>query len=257
MSESYYFGQGKLWIAEIGAGGVLGDWVWLGDVSELTGQGNETRVQHRESFSGVNAMVRDFGKEAGMTWNATMHQLDTDNVGRFTRSRMSAQIAGTVTGEQLPNPVEDDELITLDYMNVTDLVITDSLTPTPATLVRGTHYDYDIFGDVEILTLPTSPAPTFPLLAAYSHGATKQAAFLAGTDKNYALKFKGKNLAENGAPVLVELYKTSAGLLQQLSLITSGNQLAGSPVTFTTLLDSSKPASGDLGQFGRFVDMVA
>ena len=25
MSESYYFGQGKLWIAEIGAGGVLRD----------------------------------------------------------------------------------------------------------------------------------------------------------------------------------------------------------------------------------------
>lgn len=257
MSESYYFGQGKLWIAGIGAGGVLGDWVWLGDVSELTGQGSETRVQHRESFSGVNAMVRDFGKEVGMAWNATLHQLDADNVGRFTRSRMSAQVAGTVTGEQLPNPVQDGELVALDYMNVTDLVITDSLTPTPATLVRGTHYDYDIFGDVEILTLPTTPAPTFPLLAAYSHGAAKQAAFLAGSDKNYALKYKGINLAENGAPIMVELYKTGASLLQQLSLITSGNQLAGSPVTFTTLLDSSKPASGDLGQFGRFVEMAA
>lgn len=257
MSESYYFGQGKLWIAEILAGGLLGPWVWIGDVSELSGQGAETRVQHRESFSGVNAMVRDFGKELGMTWNATMHQLDADNVGRFTRSRMSAQIAGTVTGEVLPNPVANGDLISLDHMNVTDLVITDSVTPTPATLVRGTHYDYDIFGDVEILTLPTTPAPTQPLLAAYSHGATKQAAFLAGTDKNYALKYKGINLAENGAPILVELYKTSAGLLQQLSLITSGNQLASSPVTFTTLLDSSKPASGDLGQFGRFVEMAA
>ncbi|WP_312481041.1 phage tail tube protein [Stutzerimonas nitrititolerans] len=257
MSESYYFGQGKLWIAEILASGALGPWVWLGDVSELTGQGNETRVQHRESFSGVNAMVRDFGKEAGMTWNATMHQLDADNVGRFTRSRMSAQIAGTVTGEQLPDSVEDGDLITLDHMNVTDLVLTDSLTPTPATLVRGTHYDHDIFGDLEILTLPTSPVPTQPLVAAYSHGATKQAAFLAGTDKNYALKYKGINLAENGAPILVELYKTSASLLQQLSLITTGNQLASSPVSFTTLLDSSKPASGDLGQFGRFVEMAA
>lgn len=257
MSESYYFGQGKLWIAEIGAGGVLGDWVWIGDVSELTGQGSETRVQHRESYSGVNAMVRDFGKELGMTWNVTVHQLDADNVGRFTRSRMSAQIAGTVSAEALPNPVANGDLISLDHMNVSSLVITDSATPTPATLVRGTHYDYDIFGDVEILSLPTSPAPTQPLKAAYSHGATKQAAFLAGTDKNYALKYKGVNLAESGAPILVELYKTSAGLLQQLSLITSGNQLASSPISFSTLLDSSKPASGALGQFGRFVEMAA
>ena len=257
MFDSYYFGQGKLWIAEILANGQLGPWVWVGDVSELSGQSNETRVQHRESFSGVNAMVRDFGKEAGMAWNATMHQLDADNVGRFTRSRMSAQVAGTVTGELLPNPVANGDLLTLDHMNVSNLVITDSATPTPVELVRGTHYEYDVFGDLEILALPTSPAPTQPLKAAYSHGATKQAAFLAGSDKNYALKYKGVNLAENGAPILVELYKTSAGLLQQLSLITSGNQLASSPVAFTTLLDSSKPASGSLGQFGRFVEMAA
>ncbi|MDT4842762.1 hypothetical protein FQZ97_766750 [compost metagenome] len=64
------------------------------------------------------------------------------------------------------------------------------------------------------------------------------------------------NLAENGAKCMVELYKVSAGLLQSLSLITSGNQLAGSPVTFSSLLDSSKPASGDLGQFGRYIELV-
>lgn len=256
MSEKYYFGQGKLWIAEILAGGALGPWVWLGDVSELSGQGSETPVQHRESFSGTNALVREFSRELGMAWSATLHQLDVDNVGRFTRSKMSETIGGTVTGEELPSPVADGDLIALDNMNVSDLVLTDSLTPTPATLELGVHYDYDVFGDIEILTLPTSPAPTEPLLAAYSHGATKQAALLAGSRKNYALKYKGINLAENEAPILVELYKVSAGLLQQLALITSGNQLAGSPVTFTTLLDTSKPASGDLGQFGRFVELA-
>lgn len=256
MSEKYYFGQGKLWIAEILASGALGPWVWVGDVSELSGQGSETPVQHRESFSGTNALVREFSRELGMAWSATLHQLDVDNVGRFTRSKMSETIGGTVTGEELPNPVEDGDLITLDNMNVSDLVLTDSLTPTPATLVRGTHYEYDVFGDIEILELPTTPAPTQPLLAAYSHGATKQAALLAGSRKNYALKYKGINLAENEAHILVELYKVSAGLLQQLALITSGNQLAGSPVTFTTLLDTSKPVSGDLGQFGRFVEFA-
>lgn len=257
MSDKYYFGQGKLYIAEILANGSLGPWVWLGDVSELSGQGSETRVQHRESGSGVNAMVRDFARETGMAWNATLHQLDVDNVGRFTRSRMSAQVAGTVTGEALPDPVANGDIISLDKMNVSSLVLTDSATPTPVTLVRGTHYEYDVFGDVEILALPTSPAPTQPLLGAYSYGATKQAAFLAGVEKNYALKYKGINLAEESAPVLVELYKTSASLLQQLSLITSGNQLANSPVTFTTLLDTSKPANGAMGQFGRFVELAA
>lgn len=257
MSEKYYFGQGKLWIAEILADGSLGPWVWLGDVSELSGQGSETPVQHRESFSGTNALVRDFSRELGMTWNATLHQLDVDNVGRFTRSKMSETTSGTVTGEALPNPVANGDIITLDHMNVSALVLTDSATPTPATLVRGTHYEYDVFGDLEILALPTTPAPTQPLLAAYSHGATKTAALLAGSRKNYALKYKGINLAENEAPILVELYKVSAGLLQQLALITSGNQLASSPVAFNTLLDTTKPANGNLGQFGRFVELAA
>ncbi|MNG03625.1 hypothetical protein D3C85_1484090 [compost metagenome] len=105
--------------------------------------------------------------------------------------------------------------------------------------------------------MPTSPAPTQPLKAAYSYGASKQAAFLAGQRKNYALRYKGVNLAENGERCLVEVYKVSAGLLQTLALITSGNQLAGAPVTFGSLLDTSKPADGALGQYGRYVVLEA
>lgn len=255
MSEKYYYGQGKFELAVITAG-VVGPYIWLGDVSELTGQFTETRIQHRESFTGVKGMARDFGIERGMTWNATLHQLDVDNVGRFTLAKASSTSAGTASAEEFPNPTANGDKIMLDNMNVSDLVITDSLTPTPATLVEGTHYIYDAFGEVEILALPTSPAPTQPLLAAYSYGATKQAAFLAGEDKYYSLRYKGVNLAENGAQCMVELYKVSAGLLQSLSLITSGNQLAGSPVTFSSLIDTSKPAGGDLGQFGRYIELV-
>lgn len=254
MPEKYYFGQGEVELAEITAG-VVGPYVWIGDVSELTGQLSQTPVQHRESFSGKNALVREFFRELGMTWNATLHQLDVDNIARFTLAKTSSTVAGTASAEAFPNPVANGDKILLDNMNVSALVITDSLTPTPATLVQGTHYDYDVFGQVEILALPTAPAPTQPLLAAYSYGATKQAAFLAGERKYYSLRYKGKNLAENGELCMVELYKVSAGLLQSLSLITSGNQLAGSPVTFGSLLDTSKPASGDLGQYGRFVTL--
>lgn len=253
--EKYYYGQGKFELAEI-VGGVVASYIWLGDVSELIGQLSETKIQHRDSFSGKKGVVRDFGIELGMAWNATLHQLDVDNIARFTLAKTSATTAGTASAEAFPNPVANGDKILLDHMNVSDLVITDSLGGTPATLAQGSHYDYDEFGEVEILTLPTAPAPTQPLLAAYSYGATKQAAFLAGESKYYSLRYKGVNLAENGAKCMVELYKVSAGLLQSLSLITSGNQLAGSPVTFTSLLDSSKPASGDLGQYGRYIELV-
>ncbi len=253
-SERYYYGQGELELAEILAGGTLGPYIWVGDVSELSGSMSQSAVAHRESYSGKKAKVREFFTELGMDWSATMHQLDAANIAKFSLGTLTSQAAGTVTGETFPSGLANGDVIQLAKHNVSDLVITDSATPTPATLTRGTHYDYDIYGEVVLLTLPTSPAPTQPLKAAYSHGATKQAALLNGTRKNYALRYKGINLAENDAPCLLEIYKVSPGLLQTLALITSGNQLAGAPVTFTSLLDTSKPANGALGQYGRYVE---
>ncbi|UCM30546.1 hypothetical protein LE197_11895 [Pseudomonas sp. PS1(2021)] len=70
-----------------------------------------------------------------------------------------------------------------------------------------------------------------------------------------ALRYEGINLAEDGAPIIVEIYKLSPGLLQELSLITDGNDVAGMPVSFSALLDTSKPANGPLGQFGRIIQV--
>lgn len=253
MSDTYFYGQGEFELAEIMADGSLGPYLWMGDVSELSGTLSQTPIPHRESYSGKKAKVREFFTELGMDWTATLHRLDVDNVARFTLGKMSTTTAGTVTGEAFPTGVVVNDVIQLDHVNVSNLVITDSLTPTPATLTLGTHYEFDLYGDVRILALPSTPAPTEPLLAAYSYGAYSQAAFLAGERKNYAMRFKGINLAENDQRCLVEVYKVSPGLLQTLALITSGNQLAGAPVTFSSLLDTSKPADGPLGQYGRYV----
>lgn len=254
MTDKYFYGQGEVSLAEILPGGALGPYIWVGDVSELSGTMSQTAINHRESFSGKKAKVREFFTELGIDWSATLHKIDADNIAKFSLGTLTSQVAGTVTGEPFPPGLVDGDVIQLAKTNVSNVVITDSLTPTPATLVLGTHYDFDVFGDVELLTLPTTPAPTQPLIAAYSNGATRQAALLNGTRKNYAMRYKGINLAENDAPVLLEVYKVSPGLLQTLAMITSGNQLAGAPVTFTSLLDTSKPANGALGQYGRYVE---
>lgn len=70
-----------------------------------------------------------------------------------------------------------------------------------------------------------------------------------------ALRYEGINLAENGAPVIAELYKCAPSLLNELALITDGNDVAGMPVNFGVLLDSLKPAGGGLGQFGRLIQV--
>lgn len=249
MSEKYMYGQGKVELAEV-INGVVGDYVWIGDVSELTGSLSEESFTHKESYSGKKGSVRKLFLGVTMEWNMTMHEMSMANVARFTQGVATNTPAGTVTAESLGNIAVGDS-ITLAHPGVSNLVITDSA-GSPATIAPS-HYEYDEFGDVIFNTLPTGPAPTNPLKAAYTHQEYNQAAFLNGTRKTYALRYKGVNLAEDGKPVKLELYKVSAGLLQTLSMITNGNQLAAAPVAMEALLDTSKPANGALGQYGRIV----
>lgn len=250
MSEpEYYYGQGIVEIAE-NVDGVIGDWVDVGDISELSSAVSQESLRHKESRTGKKGTVRNFSLGAEMLWNATMFKLDPSQIARFLQGTYKETASGTATGESL-GTIAAGDVIDLDFMNVGSLVITDS-NGTPAT-IASSHYEYDEFGTVKFKTLPTTPAPTNPLLAAYSYGKSREVAFLNADSKTYALRYKGVNLAEGNKKVMLVLYKISANLLQTLSMITNGNQLASAAITFEALLDTSKPAGGDLGQYGRIV----
>lgn len=249
MSETYHYGQGRVEVAVLGGPGPL-NYIWLGDVSELSITLGEEKFAHKESYSGKKAEVREIATGITASGSATLHTLDTANIARFTDGTASSQAAGTVTGEDL-GTVEVGDVFQLAHFGPSNVVVTDSA-GSPAT-IAATHYEYDEYGALKFLTLPNSPAPTMPLKVAYSHKAYKSAVLLNGQRAELALRYKGINLAEGGKRCLVELYKVSPGLLQTLSLITNGNQLASAPVTFKPLLDTSKPANGPLGQYGRMV----
>lgn len=246
--ETYLFGQGKVEVAEITDSG-LGEWLWIGDVSEMTLSFEEEKFTHKESYSGNRSEVRELSVGTSMNTSLTIHELSADNVALFTRGKRTSVTAGTVTEEDL-GTVDAGDVVQLANFGVSDLVISDSAA-TPATIAPE-HYTVDEFGEIIFQSLP-APAPSMPLKASYSHTSAEQTAFLGGAKKDYALRYKGINLAEGNKPVLVELYKVAASLLQQLSLITNGNELASAPVEFKPLLDASKPANGDLGQYGRLV----
>lgn len=251
--EQYFYGQGKVKIAEVIAG-VVGAYIWTGDVSVLNVGFTEEKATHRESYSGGKSKVREFNVSQDMNVNLTLHDQGTGNIARFSLGSASSKLAGTVTAEELPNPVVVGTEYSLANPGVSSLVITDSL-GSPATIAPE-HYTLDAaFGNLVFNTLPNTPAPTMPLKAAYSYAATQEVAFLNSTQKTYALRYEGVNLAEGGAPVIVELYRLSTGLLQQLDLITSGNALAGMQVTGSVLRDTSKPATGPLGQMGRIIQV--
>ncbi|MGA0610567.1 hypothetical protein [Caldimonas sp. KR1-144] len=245
MIESYYYGQGKVFTRKSG-----GKWRWWGDVSTLTLAAAVEKVEHRESYSGKKSLVRSFPNSTTMTLAATLHQIDTEALAEQLYGAASEIAAGTVTGEVLGNVAVGD-IIKLAHGGIEDLVITDSL-GSPAT-IADTHYEEDPrFGSIEFLSLPSGPAPTMPLKAAYGYAGGKQVNFMTQPAPVMEFRYEGINLAEGNAPVIVELYKLQTDPLQELALITDGNDVAGMQISASILLDSSKPALGDLGQFGRF-----
>ncbi|MFU4385815.1 hypothetical protein ACM725_30260, partial [Pseudomonas aeruginosa] len=143
----------------------------------------------------------------------------------------------------------------LANFGVSELVITDSASsPAPLDPQYYALRADGAYGEVQLLGLPT-PAPTQPFKAAYEYAATKQVGMFTAPQPTVALRYKGINLAEGGAPVIVELYKVATDPLQELALISDGNTVAGMQISGGILLDTSKPDTGDLGRFGRIIQL--
>lgn len=247
--EYYYYGQGKVYSRRRGVAGAK--WRWWGDVSALTVAAEVEKVEHKESYSGTKGLAVSFPISKAMTITATLHQLDSGSLAELVYGEAVEVAAGAVTGEAL-GTVAVGDIVKLDYGAVEDLVITDS-TGSPVT-IADTHYELDPrFGSIEFKSLPTSPAPVMPLKAAYSYGAHKSVAFFTEAQPELEFRYEGVNLAKGNAPVIAEYYRVAADPLQELALINNDTSVAGVEVSAAVLIDTTKPATGEMGQFGRIV----
>jgi hypothetical protein len=253
--ETYSYLQGRIYLAlNDPTTGLPGAFRAVGDVSAFAVKLTIEKVEHKESQSGQRALVRSFpiGKAANI--DMTLHQVDADNLALVTNGTISSKVSGTVTAESLPAALVAGDQVSLANPGVSALVLTDS-TGTPLTLVEGTDYTIDgNFGRVTILNVGTYVQP---FKAAYSYTATKSVGMFTTGQKYYTLRYEGINLAEGNAPVIVDLYKVAPEPLQQLALISTGNDVDGMQISAGVLLDSAKPSAGVLGQFGSITQVAA
>jgi len=253
-TETYYYGQGRIYLAERNATtGVPGEFRWVGDVSAFSIKLAVEKVEHKESYSGQKGLVRSFPVGKSATIDMTLHQVDTDNLAFTLNGTSTSTASGTVSAESLPDALVVGSQVSLANPGVSSVVITDS-TGTPLTLVAGTDYAVDAdFGRITILNLGSYLQP---FKAAYSYADRKSVGMFTTGQKNFALRYEGVNLAEGNAPVIADLYKLAPDPLAELALITTGTDVAGLQITGGVLLDSSKSASGALGQFGAITQVA-
>lgn len=253
QAENFFYGKGRFSIAiRDPVTKVLGRYAWVGDVSALAAKLTTQMVQHKESNSGQTALVRNFPSERAMMLDWTFAEFRPANLATATFGTNVATVAGTATAESLGVALVVGDEVRLANPGVSALVITDSAA-TPATLVLGTDYTVDAnFGRIQILSIG---AHVQPFKAAYGFQKRTDTGIFTGGQPDIAVLYEGINLAENNAPVIVEFYKVAPSVLQELMLITTGTDTAGMQISAGVLIDTSKPASGPLGQFARITQV--
>ncbi|MDR3444699.1 hypothetical protein [Dyella sp.] len=251
----YRYGQGRISIAyRDPVTGLPGKFKWVGDVSALSVKLSVAKVTHNESFTGQQAETASFPTKKTSTLDMTINQVDIDTLALALFGTPVTTAAGTVTGELLDATLVANDVFYLANPGVSEVVITDSTSGAAKTLVAGTDYSLDDanFGRCTLLNVTGF---VMPLKAAYSYGARKAVGIFTAKQPNIALRYEGVNLANDGAPEMVDLYKVATDPLAELALISTGNDVEGMLITGGVLIDPSKPATGGLGQFGSITQI--
>lgn len=252
LTEKYQYGQGRISLAPWSASIDAAAWKWIGDADGFSMKPTSDKVQHKESNTGQKGLVRSFPIGAALDVTINQYQFDAESIARVMRGSVANTATGTVTGESLGATRAVGDEIYLANPFVSSVVIKDSASSSPATLVEGTDYIVDLdFGRVTILNVGSY---TQPFLADYSYASRNTVGILTTGQQLFALKYEELNLAEGNEPRIVQVYKLAPDLVAELQFISSGNDVSGMSLTGSALQDSTKPASGDLGQYACVIE---
>jgi len=251
LLEKYQYGQGRISLAPWATTIDPASYQWIGDADGFSLKPTSDKVQHKESYSGQKGLVRSFPVGASLDVTINGYQFDAAAIARVMRGTVANIALGTVTDESLGTTRAVGDEVYLANPFVSSVVVKDS-TGTPMTLVEGTDYTVDLdFGRITILNIGTYVQP---FKASYSYAARNTVGILKTGQQLYALRYDELNLAEGNEPRIVQVHKLAPDLVQELQLISTGTDVSGMQLTGAALLDSSKPASGDLGQFAAVIE---
>lgn len=251
QNEIYYYGKGEVHIAEL-VSGIPQKWFWLIDVSELNTEAALTELSHQESHSGQNATVRKFTTATDVSLNMKLMNRNGKNLEIGLSGKSIITEAGTVTSEELPSGLVNGDIVFLENMGASNLIISDKT----GTAIDKSFYEFkDAYGKVKFTNLP-DPSPSQPFTAAYEHVSRVTNTIMTDFQKSYALMYVGVNLAENGAPCKLYFHKISTSMAKTFAAISSGSELNGMEISGSVLMDITKPKDGKYGQFGYYEQLL-
>lgn len=246
----YFSGQGRVYIgARNNAGNPLG-LTFVGNVPSLSVSLSVETIEHQESQSGQRLTDLQLIKTKKGEFSCTLEELIADNLSLALYGSTTSVTSGSVTAELLPNPVTVGSLYLLAKQNVSSVVIKDS-SATPKTLPVAQYTVNAKHGSVVINDKTAGGPYTEPFKVDYSYGAYQSTNMFTQPLPERWVRFEGLNTADSNREVVIDLYRVAINPARELSIIT--DDLWKFELTGQVLADTTKPATGDLGQFGRIV----
>ena len=218
--EQLFVGQGKVYLAPRTSTGQTGGFIAVGDADSLAVNISQTFVDHMESMSGNRNTV--IHVPVGTVWKMQLNiqNWSAENIAKaFYGNSSAAVVAGSVTGETIT--AFNGSMTPLAKPGVSAVVVKKGVT----TLVLDTDYTVDaVNGTITILPGSTQvPAGSgISLTVDYSHsGYTSKVDAAMYTAPEYAIRFEGKNVADSGNAVIVDLHRCVLDMSTTLPLLST------------------------------------
>lgn len=212
MANTYYRGQGKLWIAPRDSTGRTGGFVEIGDAEALSINQSESYDDVFESQSGSRVKVVHSAIEYNMDFELTILNFSAANLARATLGTASAAVTGATVASEAHKAYKGGSIF-LKYPGVSAVTI--------GALVSGTDYIVDADAGRIDFPLASSITEGASINVAYTHAGVDAVmeAVTATSAREYVIVFEGKNMNRNGTPVIVRLHRAYMNVSQALGLL--------------------------------------
>jgi hypothetical protein len=232
--------------------GVPGAFLQFGNLKSYAFALQIEKGEHYETETTQSLLIASWQNKKGGSVEAEFEELNSNNAKLLFSARVNDVAASTATAEVIATAVPSvGDVLVLKRGLVSSVVIKDSTSGTPKTLVAGTNYrlrDSGMFGSIDVLDVSSGGTFTPPLKADYSYGAQTRATLLTADDDEYALRFEGISKATNRR-FLLEFWRAKFSPADKADFI--GNEVTAMKSTISLLADTSKSATDEFGQFGR------
>jgi hypothetical protein len=199
------------------------------------------KVEHRESYSGQNLVDLSYITEKTASLTATLEEFSAFNFS-LCLNGTSKTIASATGKTVVYSKLEIDKTYLLGGDINTKAVVIENNSGTA--LVAGTDYTLDAQrGSFTMLKTVTGGGT-----AEYDVDGYELTSLFTKPDDEYWVRFEGLNMADNGAPTVVDLYRVKFDPAQNLGLISA--EIAQFQLNASPLADDTRPMDDDMGQFG-------